>query len=126
MKNSIMFIQKSIILFSVFCLVGLVTNAKVSSAHVKYSSAVTFGDEIKVIKIKGPSYRMFKKADLEIHKNMLNDINTSFEIKIDDKMQLQADEEMNQLFNEDNIAFFSRLCLDASDAAINHQFFTEQ
>jgi hypothetical protein len=126
MKKSIMFIQKSFFLLSVLCFVGSGVSAKLSLKQGGSKVDIVLGDDLKAVKIKGPSYNMFKKADLEMHYNMYNDIKAAYEIKFDNNEVFMADQEMNQLFYEENASFKQYVAYDNADSSINEQFYSEQ
>ena len=125
MKKSIMFIQRSLVLVSVFCLVGMAVSAKLSTNNFKSDEIITLGDDIKTVKIKGPSYKMFKKADLEIHQNMYKEINAVFELKISENAKEIADLEISKLFFEEHFLNIEDLSFEAADIAISQKFFLE-
>lgn len=126
MKKSIMFIQKSLFLLSILCFVGLGASAKLSLKQVDSKVDVLFSDDIKTLKIKGPSVKMFKKADLEMHYNMYNDIKAVYDIRIVGNETSMADMDMNQQFYEENATFNDFIDFERADSSINEQFYSEQ
>jgi hypothetical protein len=121
-----MFIQKSFFLLSVLCFVGSGVSAKLSMKQGGTKENIVLGDDLKTVKIKGPSYNMFKKADLEIHYNMYNDIKAAYGIKFDNNHVFMADQEVNKLFYEENASFKQYVAYDSADSSINEQFYSEQ
>ena len=150
MKKSIVFLSKSTILsflFVTFSSLAFQSQAmKVSNLNPGITAT---GDDLNNVKIKGPSVKMFKKADREIHLNMYNEIKSAYSIVLDLSNVLNADQIINsqfaagyQLFiskeNEtltdsmievaflaENISFLSANLINEADKSVNNQFYSE-
>jgi hypothetical protein len=83
------------------------------------------GDDLKTVKIKGPSVKMFKRADREMHLNMYNEINTAFTINLDFVRFQNADIIINNQFTAGYQVYFSKNLETFADQVIESTFFAE-
>ena len=126
MKNSIVSLQKSFFIVCFLTILVFKANAGEVSMSLKDEPGIVLSDDLKSVKIKGPSVRMYKKADLEIHHNMYDELRAVVEIKLDPREIVIADWKMNQLFIENNILFNESISFEVADHVINELFFKEQ
>jgi len=151
MKKSILFISKSTILsFLIVTLCSLTFHGQAMQKTDFNFGILTTGDDLIAVKIKGPTVKMFKKADREMHLNMYNEIKSAYNMMWDQANDLNADLIINKQFaagyqvffsnNQDtvadseigakfyaeNIAFSSSNLINEADQSINNQFNAEQ
>jgi hypothetical protein len=151
MKKSILFISKSTFLSILFLTLCSVTfQSQALSKKDLFLGMPSTGDDLKTVKIKGPSVKMFKKADREMHLNMYNEINTAFSIDFDyvglqnadiiinnqfaagyqvffsKNLETFADSFIAANFYAENISFSSSKFLEDADQSVNNLFYSEQ
>ena len=151
MKKSILSISKSTILsLLVVTLCSLTFHGQAMQKTDFNFGILTTGDDLIAVKIKGPTVKMFKKADREMHLNMYNEIKSAYNIMWDQANDLNADLIINKQFaagcqvffsnNQDtvadsvidakfyaeNIVFSSSNLINEADKSVNNQFYAEQ
>ncbi len=125
--------KKSIVLLSKFTVLSFLTitissltfqSLAMKISNLKVGITAT-GDDLKNVKIKGPSVKMFKKADREMHLNMYNEIKSAYSIVLDLTNVQHADQVINKQFAAGHQVFFSKENEIDADSMIEAEFFAE-
>ncbi len=126
MKKSIVFLSKSTILSLLIVTFSSLTFQSQAMKVSDLNPGITAtGDDLNNVKIKGPSVKMFKKADREMHMNMYNEINSAYSIELDLANVQNADEIINKQFAAGYQVFFSKENEIVADSLIEAVFFAE-
>jgi hypothetical protein len=126
MKKSIVFLSKFTILSILTVTFSSLTfeSQAMKISDLKPGMVIT-GDDLKNVKIKGPSVKMFKKADREIHLNMYNEVKSAYSIVLDFTNVQHADQVINKQFAAGYQVFFSKENEIVADSMIEAEFFAE-
>ena len=126
MKKSIVFLSKSTILSFLIVTFSSMTFQSHAMKISDLNPGITAtGDDLKNVKIKGASVKMFKKADREMHLNMYNEIKSAYSILLDHANVLNADQVINKQFAAGYQVFFSKENEIVADSMIEAEFFAE-
>lgn len=126
MKKSIVFLSKSTILsFLILIFSSLTFQSQAMKISDLKPGITATGDDLKNVKIKGPSVKMFKKADREMHLNMYNELKSAFGIVLDFTNVQNADQVINKQFAAGYQVFFSKENEIVADSMIEADFFVE-
>jgi hypothetical protein len=126
MKKSILFISKSTILsFLIVTICSLTFHGQAMQKTDFNLVILTTEDDLVTVKIKGPTVKMFKKADREMHMNMYNEIKSAYNIMWDQANVPNADLIINKQFAAEYQFFFSNNQDTFADSVIDAKFFAE-